>query len=230
MRFAKAEDRGFIQEILEHPGVAPWAVRGFEHLGLPDAETVTRTCNVMLWPDGFFALHPHHETAYEIHTCFIPSGSFFRQMRRARMVFRWLFTHTMAMEILTRVHIENKVAKVLALKCGFSFTTRIGDIEFFRLAVEDWLFQDNEMPECGVHVAEQLQLESPSPAILAMLGFIRRLDGAGLSAKGLEIMSRYHFFYGLPHIRVQHWEPLSLSHNGNTMTMNNQEATCQSLS
>lgn len=141
-------DAAPINAILNHPEVHP-------HISLPEAgandasEAIADTKNVFLAVDGgciFF--HCQEPGLYEIHTNFLPSHRGKYAYDAIGQMFRWMFTRSDCMMLLTKVPAFNRAASGMARRCRFSlmfsrdkvWPTADGPVrmDYFSLAYEEW--------------------------------------------------------------------------------------------
>src|SRR5215813_5666679 len=82
--------------------------------------------NVLLMAEGGCLLFAADEDGiYELHTNFLPDFRGVNALWVSRAAYYWMFTHTLCMQIWTRVPAFNRAAALMARKIGFvpQFTT-----------------------------------------------------------------------------------------------------------
>jgi hypothetical protein len=137
-----------LNAVLNHPDVRPdVAEMGEGELDLTKA--VENKNNVLLMGDfgGFFSVRIM-PGVYEVHTQILPGGRGAWAFEAARVASHWMFTHTDAFEIVTRVPRGHMGAKALATSMGMRFeftadTTRVfrgvpTKIDVYSYRVQDW--------------------------------------------------------------------------------------------
>lgn len=161
----RTTDAALVNSIANDPAVRPHVGRAdagpldlADYLACPD--------NVALAFDhGCFLFTPHDSSRYELHTLVLPEGRGAGVLPAAHRAFLWVFTHTEALEIVTKVPAPNRPAGLMARRAGFRpMFTRQGawedgsDVTFFRLAVEDWADARAELGLEGQAFHDMLEL------------------------------------------------------------------------
>jgi hypothetical protein len=230
MREAVAADIPFMQSILDDPRAAYAVKLGLEDHALPPAEAILSLCRVSIYEDGFFAFAQVADRIYEVHTCFIPSGTFYATRRKMKESMAWMFTGTWAEQIVGRVHVSNTPAMRLAEMAGFLPFGHSLDFSFWKMGLEDWMeSRPQALMDIGSGATEDLGIPG-NPHLDAIAGFIYLTGKAGLWTKGLEYLSRHAVLYGVTSLQVESWQPLTLTLNGNRAIVDPGGATCPSLS
>ena len=137
-----------INAVLNHPEVRPWVAEMGD--GVIDlTKAVENPNNVLLMGEygGFFCIKIM-PGIYEVHTQMLPEGRGVWAFEAARVASHWMFTHTDAFEIVTRVPQGHNGAKKLATSMGmrFEFTaemTRVflgkpTKIDVYSYRIQDW--------------------------------------------------------------------------------------------
>lgn len=145
----RAEDAARLNEIANHPDVRPL-------IGLADggpldfgAFALDRRNVIIEFALGAFVFEALGDCRYELHTMILPEGRGAPVLPAAQAAFRWLFVHTDAAEIVTKVPGSNKPADLMARRAGFALSfVRAkawedgGDLAFYTLPLEAWLAGD----------------------------------------------------------------------------------------
>jgi hypothetical protein len=226
VREATEADIPFMQSILDDPRAAYAVKLGLEEMALPSAEFLLPLCKVSLHEDGFFVFTQVAERIYEVHTCFIPSGTFYATRRKMKESIAWLFTTTWAEQIVGRVHVSNTPAQHLAELAGFLPFGHSLEFSFWRMGLEDWM-QTHPLilADAGAGAATGLGVPG-NPHLDVIAGFIYLTGKAELRLKGLEYLSRHAILYGVTSLQVESWQPLTLTLNGNRAIVDPGGATC----
>lgn len=152
-------DAGDINPILNNPEVLPAiTLPGIDHLDV--TEQVSDPRNVLLMAEGGGILFCQHEPGiYELHTNFLPGYRGRYVLRTSIAAYRWMFTCTDAMVLLTRVPAFNKGADLFARIAGFTcefertacWPTLEGacDMRFFALRYDDWVRKTPDLADSG---------------------------------------------------------------------------------
>jgi len=141
-------DAKHINQVINHPVVRPdVADLGNGHLDI--SPVVENQNNVLLMGeyDGCpcFCVQPG---LYEVHTQVLPEGRGKWALDFVRAGMDWMFTHTDAVEITTRVPREHKAAKILTVAAGMKFEFERQDgvcfrgqdmpVDIYAVRIQDW--------------------------------------------------------------------------------------------
>jgi hypothetical protein len=174
----RSYDAGDINPILNDPSVFPF-------VSLPEMETIDVTPqvadprNVLLVAPGAALIFIQTEPCYyEVHTNFLKpdraaqsadgSGPYVRNV--CLDAYRWMFTHTDCLEIVTRIPAHNRAATVFAPLAGWQkefertavWPTRehgLVDMTFFSLRYDDWARKTPGLMESGRWFHQHLTAE-----------------------------------------------------------------------
>lgn len=158
-----------INAILNHPEVHPHIV--LPEMGELDASgSIADPKNVFLVVDGGCMVFDWQEPGlYEIHTNFLPSHRGKYAYDAIQEMFRWMFTRTDCMELLTRVPEVNKAAEAMTRRCHFSllfsreraWPTTDGPVRmsYWSLGYEEWTRHASTLVESGRCFHDRLDLE-----------------------------------------------------------------------
>ncbi len=149
-----------INAIVNHPAIFPLvALPGLEEIDC--SPLVSDPRNVLLIAEGGCFLFTQDEPGiYEVHTNFLPEHRGKNVILAAKEAAKWMFTHTDAMILQTRVPIFNKAALVAIKWCGFDFwferkggwldsEGKAADVKYYRLSHENWIDKSAEMVAAG---------------------------------------------------------------------------------
>jgi hypothetical protein len=147
-------DAAFLNRVVNDETVRPF-VGGEGDLDLTPA--LANPANVALVNEhGGFLFEFHDPGRYEGHTMFLPSGRGAAAFGAAADAFRYLFTRTEAVEIVTKVPGSNRGADLMARRLGFqSMFERQGawpdgsKIEYWGLSLDRWRALDKTLPGEG---------------------------------------------------------------------------------
>lgn len=155
-------DATFLNEVANHPDVRPWL--GGE--GVLDLTPAALDPNSILLEatGGGWLLHPIMPGVYELHTMFLPRARGRAYFAAAREALRWVFTHTDALEIVTKCPDDNGAARMAASIVGFRERFRREDawkpgvgISYQVFSLDDWFVRDDAVREAGHAFHEQLE-------------------------------------------------------------------------
>lgn len=145
--------------VLNDPGV-------FEMISVPGDETfdcsavVAEPRNILLMSEGGGILFCWQEPCiYQFHTSFLPAYHGRHALAVARAARRWMFTHTDAVSLLTKVPAFNRAASLAVRMLGFrrefvrkaAWPSKDGpaDLEFYALHFPEWLWLEKGLIESG---------------------------------------------------------------------------------
>lgn len=162
-------DADKVNAVLNDPSVYPWvhgAVVGPLDLG----PVLANKSNYCLWGEhGGMLFSQLQPGLYEFHTQVLPAGRGKWTLEMMRECFHWVFSHTDAMELLTRSPKGNLGAKTVcrALKLAFEFTrpnTWVQDHEpissdIYSYKVQDWMRDAAGLVEKGEEFHKSLVAE-----------------------------------------------------------------------
>lgn len=155
MILKRETDATFINAIANHASVR-------EHMlgkGLIDYTPVIKnTANVVLTgPMGGMVFHQLVPGFFEIHTQVLPEGRGAWALEMAQSALLWIFTRTVASEVMTRVPDGNLPARDLTRRCGGvleqkAFIELDGEQvgwSIYRMTIQDWLKTSPYLEERG---------------------------------------------------------------------------------
>lgn len=136
-----------INALANDPEIRPWV--GGE--GVLDLTALVENVAVVTleFKHGAFMLVPISETVYELHTMFLPEGRGADFFVNATEMFRYLFTRTPALEIVTKVPDGNRGAAVASTKAGFRERFHRAGTSFRSLSIERWALGDEACFDAG---------------------------------------------------------------------------------
>ena len=112
---------------------------------------------------GGFILAYDEPGRYGLHTLFLPEGRGANVLASAKDAFRYMFTRTDCVEIVTKVAGSNRPADLMARRAGFSpIFIRQGiwpdgsDVTFFAMTLDAWRASDPGLAEVGHDFHEML--------------------------------------------------------------------------
>lgn len=113
---------------------------------------------------GAFLLTPLYPGCYELHTLFLPEARGALFFIQAQEMFRYIFTQTDALEIVTKCPDDNRGAALAATKAGFRERFHRADawkpgvgVSFRGLSIDDWFIRDPECEREGVEFHAMLE-------------------------------------------------------------------------
>lgn len=162
-------DAGEINPILNDPDVyASIMVPGLERFDATSLVTDPR--NVLLMAEGGGILFCQHEPGiYEVHTNFLSAHRGRAAIIASLEAYRWMFTRTDAMILLTRVPAPNKAANKFCRIVGATleferksvWPTNDGnvDLNFYALRYDDWVRKTPDLMKSGQAFHDRLETE-----------------------------------------------------------------------
>lgn len=149
--FRRTMDATFLNEVANRPDVRPFLGGGDGDLDL--TAICQNTDNVVLEAPGKggWLLQPILPGVYELHTIFLPEARGREYFAIAKAAMTYLFTHTDAVEIVTKCPDDNGGARMAASLMGFrerfrreeAWTPGVG-ISFQVLSMDDWVARSKE--------------------------------------------------------------------------------------
>jgi hypothetical protein len=166
----RENDASRINRVLNDPAVRPWVADASEGV-LDISPAVSKRENVLLLGEHggcmFFKLL---DGFYEVHTQVLPAGRGAWAARMIQSSFRWMFCRTDAIEILTRVPVAHRAAKMATLRSGAEyewtrpkecrFQGKLDDVEIFSISLQRWVGQDDGLAEIGAWFHQRMQDEA----------------------------------------------------------------------
>jgi hypothetical protein len=157
-----------LNAVVNHPDVRPW-LGGSGEIDL--SEVIADPANITLETEhgGYIlARHPYMHGVYEAHSQFLPEGRGEEAAKARDEGFRWLFTHTDCIEVITRVPSSNRAALAYTKQSGFlptfvqdgAFRDSAGEVQdnhFFSLPLIRWAMLDEQTLADGHAFHEALE-------------------------------------------------------------------------
>ncbi len=155
--------------IVNHPDIHPW-VRGLETGELDVGPVIAHEGNVCLLAEhGGVLFHKLQPGLYEAHSQCLPEGRGAWMVRCTAACLHWLFTHTDAVEVVTKCPEGNLAAKGLcrAMHLSHQFTNPVGWVmggkpvpaEIYALTVQRWMQTAPGLVERGQWFHARLEAE-----------------------------------------------------------------------
>lgn len=170
VRIERSFDAAEINRIINDPSVFPL-------VAIPQVDVIDVTSfvqdprNVLIMAKGGGALFILDEPGvYEVHTSFLPGFRGAHAIAASLLAYRWMFTHTDCMSILTKVPAFNRPAAYAARKAGFEprferkaiWPTTNGpvDLKYYEFSYQRWIDRDAPfLIEAGKTFHDRLDLE-----------------------------------------------------------------------
>ncbi len=124
MTFERTKDLALARAIITWPGLYEWQSDD----GSPSREDYDPPSDERVWYIlardgetllGVWMLHPHNAIEYEVHTCLLPGHGFRRARIAAKEAIAWVWQHTPAKRLITKIPAYNRIAYRFALDAGF---------------------------------------------------------------------------------------------------------------
>lgn len=202
----------FLNEVANHPSVRP----RLGGLGLLDlAPLIENPANVTLVAEGggwiFVAMIPG---IYEVHTLFLPHGRGRKFVQAAAHGFRYMFTQTDCLEIVTKCPDDNPGASIASYHLGFRERFRREDawvpgvgVSYRVFSIDDWFVRDAECAHEGheFHTMIEVAKRQMDSSLAAhphdrahdqAVGAAILMAKAGRIDKGMGFYNRWSIFAG----------------------------------
>lgn len=159
-----------LNAVVNHPVVRPWVAD--EAAGVLDmTETVASDNTILLMGEyGGCLCFKMLPGVYEVHTQVVPEGRGQWALDFVRAGAHWMFTHTDAFEILTRVPRGHTAAKALTLAAGMNyeftrpdgcrFRERVLPVDIYGFRIQDWVNHAQGLVERGAWFHDRLHAEA----------------------------------------------------------------------
>lgn len=218
MTVSRSFDAAYWNALANDPSIRPF-VGGDQPLDF--AEAVANPANVFLQADhGGWFFHPLLPSAYEVHTMFLPEGRGRKHLTAAAHGFRFMFTQTDCLEILTKCPDDNGPARWASSFLGFrerfhrpeAWGAGVG-VSYRAFSVDDWMARDAECLAEGrrFHAAleaaklregSELAVHPEDPAHDRAVGAAALMVRAGNAGKGVGLYNRWAMFAGYQTIEL----------------------------
>jgi hypothetical protein len=188
-----------LNEVVNDPSVLPY-VCGMLAGPLDFSETVADTRHVLLMGEhGGILFVFHQQGLFEAHTQVLKAGRGEWALKMARSALDWMYAHTNAIEIITRVAKGNYAALALAKACGLKPVTVVTngwetvegkkDATVLSLSIQDWMNRSDSLAERGAWVKKRWR-DSPIEDA-RVLGAMFEMMSHGQLAKAAIFLSRW---------------------------------------
>ena len=213
--------------VVNDPSVYPW-VRASQTGPLDLTDLAADPRNVLLSGEfGSMIFMPMAPGLWELHTQVLPEGRGAWTLGLGASAFGWLFTHTDAVEILTRVPQGNLAAAAIVRKIGatqewsqsdgWTFEDKQVGISVWAVSLQVWLRSRYAAPLEDI-AAEFLGVLAPGEAVrpdaLRPLGFCLAAIRGKQAAKGCVFLNRWGAIAGFPPAFVAAENPLTVNLGG----------------
>lgn len=225
-------DAGEINPILNSPEILPFiALPGMETLDV--TELLKDPGNVLLMAEGGGIVFCHHDPGtYEVHTTFLPEHRGRNAIRASLEAYRWMFTRTDCMALLTRVPALNpaaeKFCKIVGATKEFErkavWPTKDGpvDMSFWSLRYDDWVRKTPALIESGKQFHVRLLEEKARHGVSEeqhadedchdrYVGICAEMIYGGQPEKAVILYNRWSKFAGYAPISIVSLKPLMIN-------------------
>jgi len=151
---ARTMDARFLNRVANDPVVRPW-LGGEGAIDLTGALADPKNIALVGEFGGFVFLWDE-ATRYELHTLFLSEGRGAGVLPAAEEAFRFLFTATDCLEIVTKIPEGNRAADLMARRAGFTPTFAReaawpdgSRVVYFTLTLDAWRAKDSALAEEG---------------------------------------------------------------------------------
>lgn len=155
----RATNSDRINAIVNHPKIRPWiAPREDGRIDLTAVAGLSSTV-ILLGEHGGFVLYQLLPGIYEVHTHVLPAGRGAWTDQFIQAGIRWMFTHTDAFEILTRVPKGHLSALATTVRAGmryeftsdfpYKFLGKDSKVDVYSFRLQDWAAVAPELEETG---------------------------------------------------------------------------------
>lgn len=220
-------DPEVLNAVVNDPAVYPW-VHGGKEGPLDLTDIVKDPRNVLLAGEhGSMLFMPMAPGLWELHTQVLPSGRGAWTLGLGASAFGWMFTHTDAVEVLTRVPVGNVGAASAVRRAGFSEQWSQADGWVYEgkdvgVGIWSWTLQQWLRSEFAIWLDTMAEdfLAVLAPGVETRADAIRPL-GYALAAirgrqalKGCVFLNRWGAIAGFPPAFVASTDPLTVSLGG----------------
>jgi hypothetical protein len=185
-----------INEILNHPTVYPAATMGHD-VGILDIgpQLEANNLHVLMLEDegGCIILDPYDEDTLELHTCILPAFRGKTAEVVAAETLRFVFGELGAMELLTRVQIENKGADLFARQAGFVRISDGEDLRSYQMTSDRWPYVDKGLGDFAPSEARDLMHDHHFTQILGAMVYC---GNKGYMAHGVALYNKHARLHG----------------------------------
>ncbi len=221
-----------INAVMNHPDVRPWVTRpGDGALDLTPVVADRRNV-VLMGEHGGSAIHWLMGGLYEVHTAILPDGRGKWALDFAHAASKWMFTHTDATEITTKVPVSNRAAfgltkaipgTMIEFLLPDFWTRQDGGKEgayVFALRIEDWMRLAPGLVERGEEFHERLYEKADAIGLAVerhddethnrYVGAAAEMILGGQAIKGVIFYNRWAFFANAPRMGIVSRDPFVL--------------------
>jgi hypothetical protein len=232
-------EAAFFNEVANHPQVRPFIGGGEHRIDL--TEVIANPANFALRTAfGGFILAAQGGGGYETHSMFLPEGRGAYVVRAMHEAFRFMFTRTDCIEVLTRVPDGNGRARGLAQIAGFQqrfrreacWPTPDGMVgaDFKAVGIDQWAFRDAACVAEGIDfhglledekklAGSKLETHPVDEAHDQAVGAAILMAKAGNGLKGVAFYNRWARFAGYRDLQVLSAVPLVVDIHDAVITM-----------
>lgn len=159
-----------LNKVLNHPDVRPWVADAGEGTLDVSLQVANRGNILLMGQHGGCLLFRVMPGMYEVHTQVLPNARGAWALAMVRAGAHWMFTHTDAFEIVTRVPRPHRAAKGLTIAAGMRLEfTREGECRFrgeivpvdlYSFRIQDWVTKASGLEQVGRWFHERMHAEA----------------------------------------------------------------------
>lgn len=140
MRLADNEDMAFINELAQHPDIAPHIGEATARYAASDYMDMGPAVQPIVY-DGIGAVlfERYHDDTLESHVMFLPGHRGKEAFNACKEAALWAFCDTPCEEIVTKCPISNKRAYGMCMLMGFREICRDSEYTYHSLPISHWL-------------------------------------------------------------------------------------------
>lgn len=244
------EDGAHANRIVNHPEVHPWVCGA--HKGPLDLTGLVQDPNAyaLFGEHGGVVFQRQQQGLFEAHSQYTPAGRGEWAVQCSRQVLEWIFTHTEAVEVMTRCPEGNLGAKTLAKVLGMTkqFTAQRGWImhgkevpaDVYSLTVQDWMRTAPGLVERGQWFHERLDAEfkrhgiadashPEDPVHDRYVGAAIAMVFAGQVLKGVSLYNRFARYCGYKPIAIASMSPPTIYIGNAVLNVGSEDFTITAL-
>ena len=228
-----------LNHVANHPDVYRW-VKGSFNGYLDLTPIVQDQRNILLMGEYGGVMFVNHQPGfYEAHTQMLPEGRGEWALWTVRAALHWMFTHTEAVEIMTKVPKGNLGARALvrSIHGKFEFRRENGWVldgqsvpaDIYSLTIQDWMRTAEGLTERGEWFHNKLEKELsqglgiPDPIYLRYVGATVETMLANQPQKATVLYSRWAAMSGYTPIRILTENPLVIDIGGTLIAVRNDD-------
>jgi len=238
-RFALATDDELITSIVMHPQVRRWNAPDDAPAFDAAAYTAHPKSFAIMVEGGCFLAMALEQSAYAIHTNFLPASRGAHAVHAAREALQLAFLVTDAEQLTTMVPLNNPQALRFAHSMGFRDSYRRAnawtsagkkyDMQYLSLAIDDWIVASQECAQAGIDFHQRLEgVDHPDdPVHDAFVGAAIEMITYRRADKAQRIYGRWARAAGYRPFEIVSHEPLCFDIGARLLRVSDEQLTTE---